>query len=154
MFKVQEHGPQCSEHDIAEFERFIHSHLPSDYRAFLLKWNRCIPGVLSDTYHSTVKLPGGNEVTVEVFYSLSRTFAKLGNLHKKLESNVGIVSHQSIPIGHDSFGNLICLDCETGNVSWLLMESRFTFDLHRDFDLGIPFGVWIESLGPGPYAQA
>ncbi|MBN8418369.1 MAG: SMI1/KNR4 family protein [Verrucomicrobia bacterium] len=122
MFKAQEQGPACNERGIAEFEKYIHAKLPTCYRDFLLKWNGCIPANDCDTFKSPVKLPGGNEVTVEAFYTLSKDESKIPNLHKALDSHVGTVPFDAIPIGHDSFGNLVCLDCQTGLVSWVLME--------------------------------
>lgn len=153
MFKVQEQGVACCEQDIAEFEGYIHARLPNSYRDFLLKWNGCIPANDCDTFKSPVKLPGGNEVTVESFYTLSKDSSKIQNLHEALDSHVGIVPFDAIPIGHDSFGNLVCLDCQTGLVSWVLMEGRFTFDLHRDFEFSVTFAAFLAALGPGPYAQ-
>lgn len=152
MFNVQERGHECCEQDVVEFEKFIHAKLPDDYREFISKWNGCIPSKDCDTFKSPVKLPGGNDVTVEVFYSLSKLSPKLGNLHKMIETHVGVVSFESIPIGHDSFGNLICLNCQTGLVSWVLMEAKYTFDCYRDFEFNVTFNEFFNALGPGPYA--
>ncbi len=153
MFTVQEQGRECSERDILEFEGYIHAKLPNAYRDFLLKWNGCIPANDCDTFKSPVKLPAGNEVTVEAFYTLSKDASKIRNLHKVLDLHVGIVPFDAIPIGHDSFGNLVCLDCQTGLVSWVLMEVRFPFDLHRDFEFSVTFADFLAALRPGPYAQ-
>ncbi len=151
MFKVREQGVACCEQDIIEFEEFIHTNLPSDYRDFLLKWNGCVPANDCDTFKSPIELPGGDDVTVHVFYTLSKDCPKFGNLHERLEEHVGIMPFDAIPIGHDSFENLICLNCQTGLVSWILMEGRFTLDLHRDFDFDVTFAGFLSALGPGPY---
>ena len=153
MFKLQEEGVACCAKDVAEFEAYIHAKLPNDYRDFLLERNGGIPANECDTFKSPMKLPGGNEVTVEAFYTLSKNESKIPNLHKALDAHVGIVPFDAIPIGHDSFGNLVCLDCQTGLVSWVLMEGRFTFDLHRDFEFSVTFADFLTALGPGPYAQ-
>ena len=153
MFKVREQGVACCEHDVLEFEEFIHATLPKDYRDFLLKWNGCVPANECDTLKSPVELPGGNEVTIHVFYTLSKHSPKLGNLHEMLETHIGIMPLDAIPIGHDSFGNLVCLNCQTGLVSWILMETRFSLDYYRDFEFGVTFSDFLGALGPGPYAQ-
>lgn len=146
-------GPVCTAADIKAFEEFANTTLPGAYAAFLLKFNGCVPTTSNDTYHGDVELPGGNEITVQQFFSLSNTCPPLRSLYQELKADVDFMPVTSIPIGVDSFGNVIGLDCETGLVNWTLCEKRFWLDYLRNFDLGISFDLFIASLKPGPYDE-
>ncbi len=144
-------GAPCSPADIRSFEEFAHASLPQEYTEFLLRWNGCVPASDADTFTSADELPGGNEITVHQFFSLSDKNPPMRSLYAELEVDVGFMPMTTIPIGEDSFGNVIGLDCETGLVNWTLCEQRFALDCLRNFDLGITFSAFIESLKPGPY---
>lgn len=144
-------GPQCSRRDIEKFEAFAHATLPTDYAEFLLICNGCVPSGESDTFHSLVELPGGNDISVHQFFSLSKHRPPLRNLFTELEADVGFLPLTTIPIGHDSSGNVIGLDCETGQLNWTVCEVRFRLDYLRNYDLGICFSEFLASLRAGPY---
>ncbi|WP_395730371.1 SMI1/KNR4 family protein [Prosthecobacter sp.] len=146
-------GPPCRLADIRLFEEFANLSLPLDYAGFLLEHNGCVPAATSDTFSSRVELPGGNQITIHQLFSLSKNLPQLRCLFEELEVSVGFLPISSIAIGIDSFGNVIALDCETGLLSWIVCESRFPLDYHRDFELGITFSELIRSLRPGPYAK-
>ena len=139
----------ASPEEIAGFEEFVHASLPKDYCSFLQRFNGGIPDDATCLFASGLDLPGGSEIEVAQFFSLSRNHESIRNLEEALESNVGWVAHTSIPIGCDNFGNLICLDCETGDVEWLLLERRFTLDFTKTFALRSGFVEFLERLGPG-----
>lgn len=146
-------GSPCSPADIRDFEEFAHASLPTEYTEFLLRWNGCVPASDADTFTSSIELPGGNEITVHQFFSLTDELPELRSLYAELEADVGFMPMTTIPIGEDSFGNVIGLDCETGLVNWTVCEERFSLDCLRNFDLGITFSVFIESLKSGPYVN-
>ena len=150
-FSVKLAGLPCTSADIKNFEEFANASLPTDYSAFLLEYNGCIPATLTDTYNSGIELPGGSEITVHQLFSLSDALPPIRSLYRELEADVDIMSMTSIPIGEDSFGNVIGIDCETGLLNWTLCESRFSLDYLRNFDLNVSFTKFIESLEPGPY---
>lgn len=147
-------GPSCAAADIKKFEEFANTVLPINYTDFLLKFNGCIPEPYADTYKSDVELPGGSKITVHQFFSLSNASPPLRSLYRELEADAGFMPMTSIPIGEDSFGNVIGLDCETGLLNWTLCEERFWLDYLRNFDLGISFELFIAALKPGPYWPA
>jgi len=117
----------------------------------LQECNGCIPATFADTYLSAVELPGGNDITIHQFYTLSDECPPLRSLYRELEADIGFMPMISIPIGEDSFGNVIGLDCETGLLNWTLREERFRLDYLRNFDLEIGFTALLASLRPGPY---
>lgn len=151
FFQPKLAGPPCSHEDITKFEAFANATLPSDYAAFILVFNGCIPANNGDTFHSPIELPGGNEITVHQLFSLSDKFPPLRSLYVELEVNVEILPITTIPIGVDSFGNVIGLDCESGLLNWTLCEERFSLDYLRNYELGVNFTRFVESLKPGPY---
>ncbi len=138
-----------SPQEIAEFEEFVHFRLPEDYRSFLEQFNGGVPHDATCLFASGLDLPGGSDIEVSQFFSLSRSHDSIQNLEEALESNVGWVAHTSIPIGSDNFGNLICLDSETGDVEWLLLERRFTLEFTKTFALRTGFAEFLDRLGPG-----
>ena len=152
-FTVKRSGPPCTRDDLNLFEEFANTRLPEDYANFLLHYNGCVPSPQTDTFVPVGELPGGNEITVQQFFSLSDQCSSLRSLFNELESDVGFLPMTTIPIGEDSFGNVIGIDCETGLVNWTLCEERFTFDYLRNFELDVTMTKFIESLKAGPYEQ-
>jgi cell wall assembly regulator SMI1 len=144
-------GEPCTPADIQKFEKFANASLPSDYAEFLLAYNGCIPASKADTFHSSIELPGGNQITVHQLFSLSSKSPPLRSLYAELEADVGFMPMTSIPIGEDSFGNVIGLDCETGLLNWTLCEERFPLDYLRNYELGVSFTKFMASLLHGPY---
>jgi hypothetical protein len=146
-------GPPCISEYIKRFELFADASLPSAYSDFLLRHNGGIPSPLADTFQSTLDLPGGSGITVHQFYSLSHEHPPLKSLFHELEADVGFMPMTSIPIGEDSHGNVIGIDCETGLLNWTVCEERFHLDYLRNFELGISFDAFLNSLEAGPYAS-
>lgn len=141
-------------HDrVTAFEEFIHASLPADYRAFLLEFNGGVPANETCQFESKTELPGGSAIDVGQFFTLNQDHAVVRNLHAEIEANVGWLGMNSICIGSDLFGNLICLDCETAHVEWLLLEGRFNLDFSRAFDLCVSFSEFLERLAPGAYSK-
>ncbi|MFO1485502.1 MAG: SMI1/KNR4 family protein [Verrucomicrobiaceae bacterium] len=145
-------GPAC-ETDLLKFEDFIHAHLPSSYRAFLLLHNGCIPASTTDTFTTKTNIIVGNQITVEQFYSMRDDKHPLLSLYQVVQDLVGVVPVTTVPIAHDSFGNVVGLDWETDQVNWTLCQAGYPFDLHRNFDLGVNFVEFVDSLGSGLYNE-
>ncbi len=152
-FKYKNPGPPCGLADIEEFEGFANTQIPRPYAEFLLECNGCIPSAESDTYNSPIELPGGNLVAVHQFYSLSSEASPLRDIHTELEERLGILPITMIPIGHDSFGNIIGLDCESGHVGWILCEARFHLDYLHAYDFEVDFYSFLSALTEGPYSE-
>ncbi len=137
---------------VDEFEEFIHTKMPADYRDFLVAFNGGQPSPSSSLYRSGLELPGGSEIEVSQFFTLESSHPVVRNLHRELEKSIGWLGMSSICIGADDFGNLICLDCETGFVEWLLLEERFQLDFARTFELGVRLPDFLDKLEAGAYA--
>lgn len=151
-FSAQINGVGASDDEIAAFEQFLHAPLPGEYRAFLTQHNGCIPSPETDTFLSRVDLVVGREFTVEQFYTLNDKSPPLLSLYRALEDHVEIMPLGTLPIGHDSFGNIIGLDSESGEVNWTLCQPGYELDLYRNFDLRLSFSEFLHQLKPGPYA--
>lgn len=139
---------------VDEFEEFIHAKLPADYRNFLVTSNGGIPSPSISLYSSGLELPGGSDIEVSQFFTLATSHPVVRNLHREIEKNIGWLAMSSICIGADDFGNLICLDCESGKMEWLLLEARFQLDFARTFELGVEFSEFLEKLEVGAYAES
>ncbi|RBP46061.1 SMI1/KNR4 family protein SUKH-1 [Roseimicrobium gellanilyticum] len=153
MFEAVSKGPACCSADIEEFESFLHTELPVEYKNFLMQFNGCIPAYNCDSHHTPIDLPGGKTITVHQFYSLSNQCEPIRNLHEETENCIGFLPSTAFPFAHDSFGNVLCLECDSGNVHWILLEERYTLDYMRVFDLGVTFKVFLEGLQAGPYSE-
>ena len=145
-------GLSCEE-ELLKFEEFIHANLPDSYREFLLLHNGCIPAGTSDTFTTSTNIIVGNQITVEQFYSLRDDKTPLLSLYKAVQDSIHIVPVTTVPIAHDSFGNIIGLEWETDQVNWTLCQEGYPFDLYRNFDLGVNFTQFVESLGSGLYGE-
>ena len=143
---------ETSPAQLDEFEEFIHTKLPSDYRNFLLNFNGGLPSPSSSVYRSGLELPGGSDIEVSQFFTLATDHPFVRNLHREIEENIGWLGITSICIGADDFGNLICLDCETGRLQWLLLEGRFHLDFARIFELDVELPGFLERLEAGAYS--
>jgi hypothetical protein len=91
---------------------------------------------------------------VSQFFTLESSHPVVRNLHRELEKSIEWLGMNSICIGADDFGNLICLDCETGFVEWLLLEERFHLDFARTFELGVRLPDFLDKLEAGAYATS
>ena len=138
---------------VDEFEQFIQAKLPTDYRQFLIDFNGGLPSSDISLYRSKFELPGGSEIEVSQFFTLNDGHAVVRSLRSDVEENVGWLGMTSICIGADDFGNLICLDCETGQLEWLLLEARFSLDFSRIFQLQVSFSDFIDQLEKGTCSE-
>lgn len=127
--------------------------VPPDYRDFLVTFNGGKPSAFSSSYRSSLELPGGSEIEVSQFFTLESAHSLVRNLHREIEQAIEYLGMTSICIGSDDFGNLICLDCQTGFVEWLLLEERFSLDFLRTFELGVSLPEFLEKFEPGAYAE-
>jgi hypothetical protein len=139
---------------VDEFEEFIHTKLPSDYRNFLVNFNGGVPSPSSSLYRSGLELPGGSDIEVSQFFTLATNHPVVRNLHREIEANIGWLAMSSICIGADDFGNLICIDCENGQMQWLLLEARFQLDFARIFELGVELPELLQRLEAAAYPKS
>lgn len=146
-------GPPVTELELVAFREFIHMDIPPAYEQFLRTFNGCVPSPHADTYNSTIDLPGGNEISIHEFYTLRCDNEELSSLFEELERYVECIPNETIPIGHDLFGNILGLDCNEGTVNWTLLEARFGPGEWGTYFLEVSFEDFWNGLVAGPYVE-
>jgi hypothetical protein len=95
-------GPQLDGDALDQCERRLNVRLPSAYRDFLVTWNGGRP------HPSIFLIPGQGRGSVDYFFGVGREDHEY-NVENNRASKAGRIPSNSIPIGEDSFGNLILL---------------------------------------------
>jgi hypothetical protein len=135
------------EDDVIRFEDFCGLKLPESYKIFLCNYNGCVFTDDFNVYVSEIELPGGREIHVNQLYGLEMVDSTIESIFRALEDNVGVLGPSSIAIGHDEFGNLICLNCDDDEVEWVLLEQRFPLDYTKIFSLKVSFNQFFRAIG-------
>jgi hypothetical protein len=112
MIEFLEHQPPVSSAALATAEKRLAElghHIPPSYRAFLAEHNGGEPVRAVFSFQQDNK---DQSDSVKVFFGIAPS--PDGDLVDAAESVSGRVPAEVLPIGEDSFGNLICLDGREG----------------------------------------
>lgn len=103
--KLTKSGPRIEEATVLRFESELGTHLPGDYRAFLLQHNGGVPET------NDFDLPSGGGSGVNLFYGLSGLTDPVqpSDLRAERKRMVGRVPGHILPIGDAEGGNLVCI---------------------------------------------
>ena len=131
------------------FEDFAQMKLPEPYAEFLLATNGCVPSELTATYRLRKPLAVGTEFQVKEFFTLGEKVPGIRSLYEILESHVTVVPIQAVPVAEDMEGNLICLDRESGAVSYTILKTKDRLAIFSNVDLEEDFSKFLDALSPG-----
>jgi cell wall assembly regulator SMI1 len=141
MNAVRDAGPMIDESEIVDLERQIGDSLPSDYRAFLMRFNG---GLLEP---DIVDVPGFAEspTDVQVLFGVRRDIESSDiswnwNVYKNR------IPHDFLPIASDSGGNLYCVKLAEPNKGEILYMD-FT-GAPRSYRVAAAFTKFLDSLRP------
>ena len=102
MFKIEDQGHYIDEETVKLFESFTDFNLTQGYRSFLLQYNGGRPVPNCFNFFS-----GEEGSSVNCFFSINR--GNSNDLVKCIKNFSSRVPSESLPIGRDGFGNIICL---------------------------------------------
>lgn len=124
-FEMTDQGPVLSAQALADFERRIGATLPTVYRDFLLSKNGGRPK------RRVFEIPGQGEDNVRYIFGLGMAHASM-DLEVWIERSADRFPAGMLPIGSDSFGNLIVLQVDgeaTGRVLFWDHEAEVSASL-------------------------
>lgn len=110
-----------SQSDINDFERILSKQLPGEYKWFLCEYGACCfrDNVIFKAAETCPWFDDGVGA-ISYFYGLRPAKNNLPSLEQALESYRDQLPPNTIPIGDDMFGNLICLDLAKDNYGKVL----------------------------------